>query len=90
MANTGFKNNTAFTQPINALTLEVYEDLNKKAENAVDGIEILVEMSKKGKIDLESPNLKSEAAKLNHDLGSLANRKRTGRKQGGRSLPNIP
>lgn len=51
MANTGFKNNTAFTQPINALTLEVYEDLNKKAENAVDGIEILVEMSKKGKID---------------------------------------
>ena len=35
----------------NNLTLEVYEDLNKKAENAVDGIEILVEMSKKGKID---------------------------------------
>jgi len=36
---------------IDNLSLEVYEDLNKKAENAVDGIEILVEMSKKGKID---------------------------------------
>lgn len=51
MANTMLKDNTALLQPKNELTLEVYEDLNKKAENAVDGIEILVEMSKKGKID---------------------------------------
>jgi len=35
----------------NNLTLEVYEDLNKNTGNTVDGIEILVEMSKKGKID---------------------------------------
>lgn len=51
MANTVFKDNMALVQPEAELTLEVYEDINKKAENAVDGIEILVEMSKKGKID---------------------------------------
>ena len=51
MANTAFNKNTALIQPEGELTLEVYEDLNKKAGNAVDGIEILVEMSKKGKID---------------------------------------
>jgi segregation and condensation protein A len=51
MANPAFNKNTALSQPDIDLTLEIYEDVNKKAENSVDGIEILVEMSKKGKID---------------------------------------
>lgn len=51
MANTVLKDNTALLQPNNELTLEIYDDINKKAANTVDGIEILVEMSKKGKID---------------------------------------
>lgn len=51
MANTVLKDNAALLQPNNELTLEIYDDINKKAANTVDGIEILVEMSKKGKID---------------------------------------
>ncbi len=51
MANPAFNKNTALSQTDADLTLEIYEDINKKAENAVDGIEILVEMSKKGKIN---------------------------------------
>ena len=43
--------NTVLKQQDVELSLEVYENPHKKAENAVDGIEILVEMSKKGKID---------------------------------------
>jgi len=51
MVNMILKNNTALLQPEVKLTLETYENPHKKAENVVDGIEILVEMSKKGKID---------------------------------------
>jgi len=43
--------NTVLKQQNVELSLEIYEDIEKKAESAVDGIEILVEMSKKGKID---------------------------------------
>jgi len=43
--------NTVLKQQNVELSLEIYEDIEKKAESTVDGIEILVEMSKKGKID---------------------------------------
>lgn len=42
--------NTILKQPESEFTLEVYKDREHK-QNPVDGIEILVEMAKKGKID---------------------------------------
>ena len=51
MANMVLNNNASLLQPEVELTLEVYEKPSKGGENIVDGIEILVEMSKKGKID---------------------------------------
>lgn len=51
MVNRVLKDNTALVQPEVELTLEVYEQPEKIANNPVDGIEILVEMSRKGKID---------------------------------------
>lgn len=43
--------NTALKRQESELTLEIYKDPIKASESVVDGIEILVEMSKKGKID---------------------------------------